>query len=52
MGVFSSFLFIGSGGSALLNSFQGAHSLAYLLSLTRSPDFWGSPVSNVPEEDQ
>ncbi|SRR5258706_2915570 len=51
-GVFPSFLFIGSGGSALLTSFQ-TYNLGYFVSsLSRYPDFWRPFVSNVPEENQ
>ena len=46
------FIFIGHGRSALLNSFQLAVDLGFTLSsLYRRPDFWKSPVGDVPEEN-
>ena len=52
MGVFPSFLFIGSGGSALLTSFQSLFPPDNIFdTLSKSPDVQSSPVSNVPEED-
>ena len=46
-------IFIGRGGSALLNSFQVPFDLhATFTSLSRYPDFWSSPVGNVTEENQ
>ena len=46
-------LFVGSSGSALLNDFQVIFSPNdILLYLASDPDFWKSPVTSVPEENQ
>ena len=52
IGVFLSFLFIGSGGSALLSSFQYISVPDNIfMSLSEHPDFWRSPIGIVPEEN-
>ena len=50
--MFPSFLLIGSGGSALLSSFQYLYGLENIfMSLSEYPDFWTPPVSIVTEEN-
>ncbi len=52
MGVSPSHLFIGSGGSALLNPLQIDYSPDRIfVFLSQYPDFWESPISNRAEEN-
>ena len=49
--MFPSFLFIGIGGGALLNSLQPDVWMT-LTGLSHHPDIWGAPISNVQDKSK